>query len=208
MPVLMTCRPCDPDMGGRDLRRYKVKPGTESVNGRTCVVLTGPHDETLWLDVDRGFLVVKVTFGYDDTMDISYHDDPAFGWLPSEWKYVRVWRREGELPVRERVVGRMTAVAINPDIPRSEFQLQFPADATVSDLNDHGRKRKYSKFASLVEATKSPDPLVRSNAFKQAGQVRNREGARSARCGRPRHGPGRAHDRRSKPGDSGRLSRP
>ena len=90
IPIALAFRPCEPEMGGRNSTDsdYRVLPGTETIDGKTCVVLTGGprglFGETLWLDPDGDFLPPRIQEGgpNDRTFDISYQKDHAYARSP------------------------------------------------------------------------------------------------------------------------------
>jgi hypothetical protein len=136
-PVAIAFRPCESELGGHDLTGYTVRPGTETIDGRTCVVVTpGPCDDgskTLWLDLERDFLPLRIQDRGPNgsTLEISYQKDKAHGWVPLEWTWISVGGTS------RRLFGwtsaKVTAYSINADIPRSEFQFEFPVGTYVTD---------------------------------------------------------------------------
>jgi len=142
LPMALAFRPCDIDMGGLHLEDYRVSPSVETINGCACVVLSPktPGDagegRTIWLDPNRGFLALRtqdvaIKRGRITTYDISYEKDHSHRWVPSQWKSVATGGHTGCL--FEEAVAKVTRYTINSDIPRSEFQLEFPAGTYVSD---------------------------------------------------------------------------
>ncbi|MCX7428933.1 MAG: hypothetical protein NTW96_25310 [Planctomycetia bacterium] len=145
--LALAYRPCDLDMGGLNLKKYTVSPNMDTIDDRTCVVLSpnppSPHGEgrTLWLDPHRDLLVVRLQTAMRDkarvtTYDISYQKDPSHGWVPSEWKWIATG---GGRRLFEQGAARMKGYSINTDIPRSEFQLDFPVGTYVTDFRSMKR---------------------------------------------------------------------
>ncbi len=148
LPMALAFRPCDPDMGGRDLAGSTVSPGMETIAGRPCVVITGnparSSYESLWLDPHRDFVVLRIqdesgNGGRIDTFDISYQKDPSHGWVPSEWKWTATGGISGRL--FGRAAAKVTRYAVNTDIPKSAFQFEFPVGTYVSDLREANAER-------------------------------------------------------------------
>jgi hypothetical protein len=138
--ILVAYRPCDPDMGGVDWAGYCVSPKLENIGGRDCLIvrprMSQEWEKSYWVDPSRDFLVLRVVSarrGYppSSTLDISYVEDEEHGWVPSGWKLVRT----GGSPDRvfEQATVRISHYEINPDVPKAEFQFEFPPDTAVTD---------------------------------------------------------------------------
>jgi len=163
LPIMLAARPCDIYMGGRDLSNFDENSKMGTIDGHECVILTGwnsAREETLWLDVRRGYIVLRMVRSigaqHDVTFDISYREDPPHGWLPSGWKQVSAGRPTTERPAGRlmyQVVAKVTKREVNVDIPRSEFQFDFPAGTKVRDRRTEGATK--STEAVPVQPAKS-----------------------------------------------------
>ncbi len=192
LPIALAFRPCDLDMGGRDLAKYTVNPGMQTIDGRAYVVITGnPRQssyETLWLDPQRDFLVVRARdeSGNSTTFDISYQKDSSFGWVPSEWKWIARGGNSGRL--FGQAVAKVTTYTINTDIPKAAFQFEFPVGTYVSDLRTEdieryivrqgGKKRIITKEeirrgagADYKELLSTESGMARGKSADQSGKT-------------------------------------
>ncbi len=138
VPIAFAFRPSEPNMGGRNPADYRVMPDTETIDGKACVVLTGgprgPFGATLWLDPQRDYIPLRFQERgpNDRTFEISYQKDHVYGWVPLEWTYIDVGGTSRRLFGWSNA--KVTAYTINADIPRSEFQFDFPVGTYVTDL--------------------------------------------------------------------------
>jgi len=139
-PVLMTFRACDPDTGGVDPAKYAVSAKTAFIDQALCVGVTWTgkrrDQTTFWVDPQRDFLVLRIAILDGSahpvaTTDISYQRDALHGWVPSGWKWVY---HGGFSSVREQAAAKVTRCEINVDIPRSEFQIDYPPGTLVRNL--------------------------------------------------------------------------
>lgn len=140
IPLMMTFRPCDPNSGGVDLAQWRIRGRTGVIDGTLCSLMTHVEprgDQTrLWVDPSRGFIVLRVE--QLDSLehplvqtDISYRENSPHGWLPSKWKRVN---HGGFSRMLDQQTVEVAKHEINIEIPRSEFQIEFPVDTLVRDL--------------------------------------------------------------------------
>jgi hypothetical protein len=139
MPVLLLYRGCDPKTGGRNLGDYAVSGKTGIIEGRRCVLVEKSHPssfvETFWLDADRDFIVLRVVDsmpGGQQTTDISYRKDGAYGFVPTTWRHVEIGCPSGV--VFGHTSGTETKCEVNGAIVPGEFDCEFPVGTVVKDL--------------------------------------------------------------------------
>ena len=68
--------------------------------------------------------------------DITYRRVPSHGWTPTGWRTVQP--ATGDL--RRSVVARVMESAINMEIPRERFQIEFPPGTVVIDMSNKGER--------------------------------------------------------------------
>jgi hypothetical protein len=170
MPTLMAFRPCDPDTGGVNITQWVLSERTGVIGDTACVIMVpsvvrGDH-KNYWLDPQREFLVLRIVRrdvggATISTHDISYLRDRAHGWLPSGWKWVY---EGGYKRVREQIIAKVTKCEINIDIPRSEFQIEFPPGMLVRDLKT---KHDYIQKEDLGKRTITKDEIQRGARYDE-----------------------------------------
>ena len=193
-PIALAFRPCDPDMGGLNLKLCKINPSLETVDGRTCVVLVASN-RTLWLDPLRDFNVLKLgDEARSWSCNISYQEDRSHVWVPVEWKTVFIWPRDSK--PRQQTVAKVTDCKLNADPPRSAFQFEFPVGTYVSD----SRKEPIERY--IVRAR-------REDTVDYKGRVGSRRGSRLPRVAayRKRHGTGQTESTQGQVARGERIAR-
>ena len=146
--LVLHFQPCGSRVDGDDLKNYRLVAGNEreTIDGRECIVVErmppGPPYEddirTSWLDPKRNFVPVRTRYGWKGrNVYISYRKDPMYGWIPSGW----CWTYPEGKKFFERITAKVTRCEINVDIPKSEFQLEFPVGTYVMEHrgDDHFR---------------------------------------------------------------------
>ncbi len=124
-------RPSDLPMAVRD-------EAVVEINGHNCRLLSAGQRH-FWVDVDRDWLIVRfdVMFSQNETtqrrLDIDYREDPEHGWVPNSWTMSRI-ARSGDL--RWSFEATVTEYEINPQIPNTEFQFEFPKGTLVYDARN------------------------------------------------------------------------
>jgi hypothetical protein len=140
-PVLAAVRGTTPGCEPFDLAAFEPTGRTVPVNGVACAEFTyqkagtvKPYKHTLYLDPARGHLLIRSTAHADGKLhrqlDVSYDADPLIGWVPRAWEHV-TYDKSGHVYLAGRCT--RTAYELNPRLPASEFDLDFPAGARVMD---------------------------------------------------------------------------
>ena len=127
---------------GRSLR---LSPNAEMIGSVTCKIIyfdEGGVRHSIWTDPARDFVPMRFTIGSPLTgevttrTDITYRLDPSHGWTPTNWRTVQ--NAAGNL--RRSVVARVIKSAINIEIPRQDFQIEFPPGTVVIDMSNKGER--------------------------------------------------------------------
>jgi hypothetical protein len=120
LPVMLACRPLDPDLGWFDAsKEWRVLDHEASLHDTPCVLLERrelPYSRdpanneqivTLWVAPSRDYHVLRYSTSNGPTtlseLTIEYELDDNWGWLPSQWDYVQfqrvapheLWRESG-----------------------------------------------------------------------------------------------------------------
>jgi len=103
--------------------------------------LPGEYVDTLWLNVDRGFVPARIrsTQNGRPLLEISIEviEHPVCGWVPSRW-IVKNFFRDGSLSQSLTCV--TTKVSINESIEPKEFEIAFPPGTLVNDQGSGSRR--------------------------------------------------------------------
>jgi hypothetical protein len=97
---------------------------------------------SIWTDPARDFVPLRFEIGSPVTgemttrTDISYRRVPSQGWTPAGWRTVQP--ATGDL--RRSVVARVIESAINIEIPRTQFRIEFPPGTVVIDMSNKGER--------------------------------------------------------------------
>lgn len=117
------------------------------VDGRACRILersldgrpAAPSDSRKnqwWIEPERGLFVRYVSIRSAKPavqVDVSYKEEPSFGWLPSGWKIARF---AGDT-VTETITATVTSASVNEPIPLSEFRIEdLPTGTWIEDRRD------------------------------------------------------------------------
>lgn len=121
---------------------YVLSSKTGFVDGHECVVLERSNrskrpPSSYWVDPARDCIVLRRVFGESSKpsmqLDVTYARDPAYGWVPSAWKFVAMDAPTGKLLFE--TVAKVLRYEFNEPIPRSEFRFDFPVGTRVNDQN-------------------------------------------------------------------------
>ncbi|MCR4413500.1 MAG: hypothetical protein NUV77_13850 [Thermoguttaceae bacterium] len=153
------CRVFDRDVSATlfETDHCVVSPKEGSVQGRACVILerSGKNGRSYWVDAGRDWIILRYLLGASDKptrqVDISYTLDKVHGWVPARWKYVALRRDPPEVELQ--IEGSVSRYEINVEIPKTEFEFDFPVGTVVRDLNTdacyiicgEGRKRAVTR---------------------------------------------------------------
>jgi hypothetical protein len=150
--------------------QYQVLPGRSVVEGRSCVqireIATSPSQgiNTMWLDGDREFVVMRMTRSNDDGpyVQVTFHDfQPSKdGWVPLRW--TRVVLGEGG-SVRSSTSATVRSWQLNVRFDEKEFDVELPPGTLVTEFigsrennyiqREAGRKRPVLEKEILGGAT-------------------------------------------------------
>lgn len=139
-PPVWFYRSLDVELGGFDQARLTVTGDTGSIAGQDCNIVVqrsggagNAYETKLWLDPSQGFAVRRAVTMYagrvtTSRLDISY-GAKAGEWVPVRWVYVRTPNGE----VRNQLDCRVTEFALNPEIPATTFEIDYPPGTWVTD---------------------------------------------------------------------------
>jgi hypothetical protein len=161
IPILLAFRPLDANFARFKPADFRVSPVRGKIGDVVCVIIETIEawerpPISFWLDPARDYIVLRKheTLNGQDTArtDISYRNDPTYGWIPDAWKYSYVGNA-GTDPMFW--TDKVTASGINVPIPASEFQFEFPKGTRVTDLRNEPQERRRPARAAAA-ARKSP----------------------------------------------------
>jgi len=146
-PITVCYRPLVPTMSGfefKDLRLEPKKSGETKVDGHLCQMLirkeADGREYVYYVDPKADFMVRRIESRSKgrrtSQWDISLSHDKKLGWVSSKWTW-EFYPPEATLNKLSATV-KVTKCEINKPIPKSEFRIEFPPGAKVTDE----RKRK------------------------------------------------------------------
>ncbi len=143
-PLMWIYRPLDPKLAFSE-KHLGLSPRTGMIDGRACAILefvNGEKTYSIWSDPARDFVPLRHTINSSVTgevtfqAEITYQQDPSYGWTPIGWRIVQT--ATGNL--RRSIVARVTASAMNLEIPKSRFQIEFPPGTVVIDMRNNNER--------------------------------------------------------------------
>lgn len=139
-PMLWTFRPSLPDVMLFPPADGKLQPSTrDDEHLRDCVELTytsSPgHVNRLWLDPKQDYSIVFATIETDEQLtlqvEVTYtFDNGQSLWIPATWKLQAMFVNNA---AQLLVNGTMEKHNINPVLPASEFEFDFPVGTWVHE---------------------------------------------------------------------------
>jgi thiol-disulfide isomerase/thioredoxin len=158
--LLLVYRPLHPKFGRldeaelRDPAKFHIVAGTKKIGDVACVVLEnerhpGMHDY-YWLDPARDYLPLREsrTLNGEDRQrtEFTYRFDPRDGWVPTGWSDQSVGEGGALLGPYTDSVSEAT---VNRPLPASEFEIEAPRKARVSDYRND---RRFARERAAVAA--------------------------------------------------------
>jgi hypothetical protein len=143
-PLLWLYRALDPRFAFSE-QSLQLSRRSGIVDGKACAIVACAKGETeysIWTDPARDFVPLRFTIASTTTgkvttqADITHQKDPSRGWTPTGWTIVRT--SAGNL--QHSIVARVTNCAINVEIPKSRFQIEFPPGTIVIDMTNRGER--------------------------------------------------------------------
>lgn len=138
-PFLWSFRTSLPRVFAAPVEKFQLKPERVLSQGIECVVMCYEASPTnsfeLWADPSRDFLIVRQLFLNDgrvgNQLDIDYQQDEKTQlWIPQEWKFSLL---DGSGQPILSVHGELTRAVINPNLPDSQFEYEFPPGTWVHE---------------------------------------------------------------------------
>lgn len=137
VPIMIVFRPFDRAMSHFDPANLRLTTERGMVDGRSCIVFrqrNGDYVRSVWVDNARDFVPVRYVSGprgrTSIQIDISYSNDPRYGWIPTSWNIALMDAHGG---IEESWDTRSVKYELNEIIPDSAFQLAFPPGTMVRD---------------------------------------------------------------------------
>lgn len=146
-PILLTYRALEPGMSGYPIDKIRFKGQRALHDGADCLLLdvekrSSRSTQTLWVDPKRDYLVVRIVHMLDGAIkqrtDIQFGSNKKHGWIPQSWTIV-IQNVKGKLTQSSE--NQVTSWEINPGIPSSEFDIEYPARSVVVDMSQRPEKR-------------------------------------------------------------------
>ncbi len=143
-PLLWIYRALDPRFAFSE-SSLRLSPNDEMIDDVKCKVVyfeMGGMRCSIWTDSARDFVPLRFTIGSPVTgemttwTDISYRRVPSHGWTPTSWRTVQPAAGNP----RSSVVSRVMESAINIEIPREHFRIEFPPGTVVIDMSNKGER--------------------------------------------------------------------
>ncbi len=143
-PLLWVYRALDPQFVCSE-KSLRLAPNDELIDKTACKIVYSEKDQvrySIWTDPARDFVPLRFTISSQVTgeittrTDISYRPVPPHGWTPTGWRTVQP--ATGKL--RRSVVARVWDSAINIEIPRDRFRIEFPPGTVVIDMSNKGER--------------------------------------------------------------------
>lgn len=143
-PLLWIYRALDPRFAFSE-GSLRLSPNDELIDNIKCKIAyfeKGGVRHSIWTDPAREFVPLRFTIGSPVTgeittrIDISYRQVASHGWTPTGWRTVQP--ATGDL--RRSIVARVMESAINIEIPREHFQIEFPPGTVVIDMSNKGER--------------------------------------------------------------------
>jgi thiol-disulfide isomerase/thioredoxin len=146
--LMLVFRPLDKNFGRiqaselRDPSKYHVVAAGGKIGNVACMIIeTEPNpgmQQSYWLDPARDYLPLRehrTLNGEDrDRVDLTYRLEKAKGWwIPASWTSVFVGEGGKALSPQSCTV---TSSSIDQPIPASEFQIEPPPGARVTDMRE------------------------------------------------------------------------
>lgn len=133
LPLLMNCRPLDPEFELFTNVEWKVVEEASQVDGSECLVLEG-SEHRIWVDPASDYVIRKQEWlrsdgGVDLEATIRYEAVASGIQVPSSWN-VEWLRSPQDTTTRSRVFisfeGTVTKFEIQPHLTKSDFQFDVP----------------------------------------------------------------------------------
>jgi hypothetical protein len=142
--VALLHRPLVPALGGIDLERWTASENTEALRDLNCLILTDEASgERLWLDVARGFLVVRQEIVSNGSavqrLEVEYTRDTNGFDLVQKWENALL--HPGSGTIRKSLSSRVVETVVNEPIGESEFDIKYPANTIIRDDRDENTYR-------------------------------------------------------------------
>ncbi len=143
-PLLWIYRALDPRFAFSE-RSLRLSPNDEMIDNVKCKIVYFEKNgvrSSIWTDPARDFVPLRFTIGSPVTgeitirTDITYRQVPSHGWTPTGWRTLQP--ATGDL--RRSVIARVMESAINIEIPRERFQIEFPPGTVVIDMSNKGER--------------------------------------------------------------------
>ncbi|RLS81033.1 MAG: hypothetical protein DWI04_07245 [Planctomycetota bacterium] len=146
-PVMLAINPIGQDFGRVNIDEYSVEPGIRSINERPCLKLkradSQANAETLYLDHERGFLVIRVVTENGSHVsrqtDFTYVANEAGIWHPATWQ-LKIMKPAGDgysLLISAKVK-RFDAKYV---ASLEDFEIKFPTGTLIHDLRTKDKNR-------------------------------------------------------------------
>jgi thiol-disulfide isomerase/thioredoxin len=156
----------------RDPSKFRVLAQRGKIGDVACVVIETKLNPgmlwSLWLDPARDYLPLREhrTMNGEDRIriDLSYRADATCGWVVTGWKQANVGI--GGMLLNP-VIDTVTEFTVNQPIPASNFQLEIPRNAQVTDNRIKPRSED-QKRADAAQQAKMAASLAAREAKERA----------------------------------------
>jgi hypothetical protein len=139
MPLLLNLRPLSRSRSGLEMTEMAVVQTGVELAGAKCIVIQDSM-QRLWLDVARGFIVLRweqvqqATGHVVTSCDITYELQGEFGWLPNAWTTQSFSSSVSSDHAPDQVI-TATVDSFQPaaKLATEDFRLEFPVGTRVYD---------------------------------------------------------------------------
>jgi hypothetical protein len=142
-PWLLHFRPFAKPAPDLDKTYLEIVSTTEEIEGRPCVLLEWQDDERpysgrYWVDVERGCSMVRYIEVFRGKpvahLNIRHKEHAKLGWVPAKWDAAF---NNGQFAIN----GELLSITLNPELPDSRFELEYPEGTVLFD-RDMGRRHR------------------------------------------------------------------
>lgn len=158
-PLAMSCRPAEVGAWPLPLDEYRLDIHQAKLDGETVVRLVRvrqkpPEVETVWLDPQREFVVLRLEQVRPREGDvvrhqdrISYRVDPNWGPIPTAWTY----RDYSQGVVTHERLGKVSRFEVDPQVQDGDFEITFAPGTVYTKQKKRGERNQGPTQYFLIE---------------------------------------------------------